>query len=275
MDPLLEHKLIGAMAVAAATLMLLVDTRRRMTRNVLSHSGLAVGALLLFVLYFGFHTLFNEVLPRLSLGVEDSLDPLWDRGLILIGVLVAAGYTAGRVAGHDREWTGLTTGLCFTIYAVVMQYLVVMQRIHPYFNVAGPGFAYDPIQPVVDAPLWAWWGGLLSSPNPLGRLLSFVEPVSAAERRRQKKAEARAGYKLVLLNDDRTPMAFVLDVLQRFFDMDPAAATAAMLYVHNDGRAITAVYDDSDAAARKLAELTAFIAGAQQPLRCVMETSKS
>jgi ATP-dependent Clp protease adaptor protein ClpS len=100
-------------------------------------------------------------------------------------------------------------------------------------------------------------------------------PPAAVERRRQKQATARSGYKLVMLNDDRTPMEFVFDVLQRFFAMDRVAATAAMLHVHHHGCGVAAVYDDREAAASKLAELTAFIAGAGQSLRCVIEPSPS
>ena len=45
-------------------------------------------------------------------------------------------------------------------------------------------------------------------------------------------------YKVLLLNDDYTPMDFVVDVLRRFFSMNPEKAVKVMLQVHHDGRAV-------------------------------------
>jgi ATP-dependent Clp protease adaptor protein ClpS len=49
-------------------------------------------------------------------------------------------------------------------------------------------------------------------------------------------------YKVVLLNDDFTPMEFVVEVLQRFFGKDREAATRIMLQVHHQGRGVCGVY---------------------------------
>ncbi|MDA0191080.1 MAG: ATP-dependent Clp protease adapter ClpS [Proteobacteria bacterium] len=77
-------------------------------------------------------------------------------------------------------------------------------------------------------------------------------------------------YKVLLLNDDFTPMDFVILVLQRFFAMDREQATRIMLKVHTEGRGICGVYP-RDVAATKVEQVTAFARENQHPLACVME----
>ncbi|MDD3482647.1 ATP-dependent Clp protease adapter ClpS [Azovibrio restrictus] len=77
-------------------------------------------------------------------------------------------------------------------------------------------------------------------------------------------------FKVLLLNDDYTPMDFVILVLQRFFSMDPERATQIMLKVHNEGRGLCGVYP-RDIAATKVDQVSAFAQQHQHPLACVME----
>jgi ATP-dependent Clp protease adaptor protein ClpS len=77
-------------------------------------------------------------------------------------------------------------------------------------------------------------------------------------------------YKVLLLNDDFTPMEFVVMVLQQFFNMDPAQANVVMLKVHREGRGICGVFP-RDVAATKVEQVTAFARQFQHPLACVME----
>lgn len=77
-------------------------------------------------------------------------------------------------------------------------------------------------------------------------------------------------YKVVLLNDDFTPMDFVIAVLQRFFSMDTEQATRIMLKVHNDGRGVCGVFP-RDIAATKVEQVSAFARQHQHPLACIME----
>lgn len=77
-------------------------------------------------------------------------------------------------------------------------------------------------------------------------------------------------YKVLLLNDDFTPMEFVILVLQKFFMMDQEQATRIMLKVHTEGRGICGVYP-RDVAATKVEQVTAFAREHQHPLACVME----
>lgn len=77
-------------------------------------------------------------------------------------------------------------------------------------------------------------------------------------------------YKVVLLNDDYTPMDFVVVVLQKFFRMNREQATVVMLKVHQQGRGVCGVFP-RDLAATKVEQVCAFARRHQHPLACVME----
>ena len=77
-------------------------------------------------------------------------------------------------------------------------------------------------------------------------------------------------YKVVLLNDDYTPMDFVITILQRFFSLDTEQATRIMLKVHNEGRGVCGVFP-RDIAATKVEQVLAFARQHQHPLACIME----
>ena len=77
-------------------------------------------------------------------------------------------------------------------------------------------------------------------------------------------------YKVMLLNDDFTPMDFVVVVLQRFFSMGREQATVVMLKVHREGKGVCGVFP-RDVAATKVEQVSAFARQNQHPLACVME----
>ena len=77
-------------------------------------------------------------------------------------------------------------------------------------------------------------------------------------------------FKVLLLNDDYTPMDFVVSVLQRFFAMSREQATRIMLKVHNEGRGLCGIYP-RDIAATKVEQVAAYARENQHPLVCVME----
>jgi len=79
-------------------------------------------------------------------------------------------------------------------------------------------------------------------------------------------------YKVLLLNDDFTPMDFVVVVLQQFFAMNREQATVVMLKVHREGKGVCGVFP-RDVAATKVEQVTAFARQNQHPLACVMEES--
>ena len=77
-------------------------------------------------------------------------------------------------------------------------------------------------------------------------------------------------FKVMLLNDDYTPMEFVVVVLQKFFAMSRERATQVMLKVHREGIGICGVYP-RDVATTKVQQVAAYSRKHQHPLQCVME----
>src|SRR5690606_2199632 len=77
-------------------------------------------------------------------------------------------------------------------------------------------------------------------------------------------------YKVLLLNDDYTPMEFVVHVLERFFGMSHAQAFELMLTVHKKGVAVVGVFSH-EIAETKVAQVMDFARRHQHPLQCTME----
>ena len=77
-------------------------------------------------------------------------------------------------------------------------------------------------------------------------------------------------YQVVLLNDDYTPMEFVVDVLEQFFAMDRPKATRVMLEVHTRGKGVCGVFT-YEIAETKVAQVTAYAREHQHPLMCTLE----
>ncbi|RMD80348.1 MAG: ATP-dependent Clp protease adapter ClpS [Gammaproteobacteria bacterium] len=77
-------------------------------------------------------------------------------------------------------------------------------------------------------------------------------------------------YKVILLNDDFTPMDFVVEVLERFFRMDRPTATRIMLNVHTKGMGVCGVFT-RDVAETKVDQVNRYARSHQHPLLCVME----
>ncbi|MBK1733942.1 ATP-dependent Clp protease adapter ClpS [Halorhodospira abdelmalekii] len=77
-------------------------------------------------------------------------------------------------------------------------------------------------------------------------------------------------YRVVLLNDDYTPMDFVVEVLQRFFGMGRSRATQVMLHVHTRGKGVCGVYS-RDVAESKVVQVNDYARENGHPLLCTME----
>ncbi len=77
-------------------------------------------------------------------------------------------------------------------------------------------------------------------------------------------------YKVLLLNDDYTPMEFVVHVLERFFGLNHAQAFELMLTVHKKGVAIVGVFSH-EIAETKVAQVMDYARRHQHPLQCTME----
>lgn len=77
-------------------------------------------------------------------------------------------------------------------------------------------------------------------------------------------------YKVILLNDDYTPMDFVVEVLRKFFGLNEEAATKVMLQVHHDGKGVCGIYT-SDIAETKVSLVNDYSRSNEHPLMCTME----
>jgi ATP-dependent Clp protease adaptor protein ClpS len=88
--------------------------------------------------------------------------------------------------------------------------------------------------------------------------------------RRTQKTQPPQMYQVVMLNDDYTPMEFVVVVIQEFFGKDLEAATQIMLKIHLDGKGVCGVYS-KDVAATKVDQVLDAAHKAGHPLKCISE----
>ena len=77
-------------------------------------------------------------------------------------------------------------------------------------------------------------------------------------------------HQVVVLNDDYTPMEFVVQVIQEYFSKDRATATQIMLKIHLDGKGVCGVFT-KDVAATKVDQVLGAAQQAGHPLQCVSE----
>jgi ATP-dependent Clp protease adaptor protein ClpS len=107
------------------------------------------------------------------------------------------------------------------------------------------------------------------TPAPPGR--EEGEGTVLAERQEQRVEPPRL-YQVVMLNDDYTPMEFVVLVLQEYFLHDIETATQIMLKIHHEGRGICGVYS-KDIASTKVELVQAAAKRAGHPLQCTLEAA--
>ncbi len=88
--------------------------------------------------------------------------------------------------------------------------------------------------------------------------------------RTEAKTKKPSHYKVLLLNDDYTPMEFVVHVLERFFGKGREEATRIMLHVHQKGVGVCGVYT-FEVAETKVTQVMDFAQNHQHPLQCTME----
>jgi ATP-dependent Clp protease adaptor protein ClpS len=88
--------------------------------------------------------------------------------------------------------------------------------------------------------------------------------------RARPKTKRPSLYRVLLLNDDYTPMEFVIDVLRRFFQKGTEDATRIMLHVHNHGVGECGIYT-YEVAETKVSQVMDYARQNQHPLQCVME----
>ena len=79
-------------------------------------------------------------------------------------------------------------------------------------------------------------------------------------------------YSVILLNDDYTPMEFVVEILEKHFNKNHSEATELMLRVHNDGKAVCGIYP-FEIAETKVGTINSLARQNGHPLQCTMEKS--
>jgi ATP-dependent Clp protease adaptor protein ClpS len=87
---------------------------------------------------------------------------------------------------------------------------------------------------------------------------------------RKAKVKPPSMFKVLVLNDDYTPMEFVVLILQKFFSMSREKATQVMLKVHREGMGVCGLYP-KDIATTKVEQVVSYAKKHQHPLQCVME----
>lgn len=95
---------------------------------------------------------------------------------------------------------------------------------------------------------------------------------AAVVERKAAKTQPPRMYQVVLLNDDYTPMEFVVMVLQEYFKRDLETATQIMLKIHHEGRGVCGLYS-KDVAATKVELVLAAARRGGHPLQCIMEAA--
>ncbi|WP_245454143.1 ATP-dependent Clp protease adapter ClpS [Aquabacter cavernae] len=95
-------------------------------------------------------------------------------------------------------------------------------------------------------------------------------PGTAVITRTKPQTKRPSLYRVLLLNDDYTPMEFVVHILERFFSKDRDEANTIMLHVHNHGVGECGIYT-YEVAETKVTQVMDFARKHQHPLQCVME----
>ena len=96
----------------------------------------------------------------------------------------------------------------------------------------------------------------------------FVEHKPEAQQKTEVKKPRK--YRVVLLNDDYTPMDFVVEVLKRFFYLSEEKATLIMLQIHTQGSGVCGVFT-KDIAETKVTQVNEYARANEHPLLCSME----
>jgi ATP-dependent Clp protease adaptor protein ClpS len=109
-----------------------------------------------------------------------------------------------------------------------------------------------------------------TTPNPPVRQPRTDDGEAVVVERKTQKVKPPQMYQVVMLNDDYTPMEFVVVVIQEFFSKDLESATQIMLKIHLEGRGVCGVYT-KDVAATKVDQVLDAAHKAGHPLQCVSE----
>ena len=108
------------------------------------------------------------------------------------------------------------------------------------------------------------------NPTPKVQLPDRDDGNSVVLERRTQRTKPPQMFQVLMINDDFTPMEFVVMVLQEFFNKDRESATQIMLKIHLDGKGVCGVYS-KDVAATKVDQVLEAARKSGHPLQCVAE----
>ncbi|PSW21097.1 ATP-dependent Clp protease adapter ClpS [Photobacterium sanctipauli] len=104
----------------------------------------------------------------------------------------------------------------------------------------------------------------------MSKLYEWIIPDSDVLEEEDVQVKPPSMYKVILNNDDYTPMDFVIEVLQKFFSMDLEKSTQLMLTVHYEGKAVCGTFT-AEVAETKVAQVMMYAREHEHPLLCTME----
>lgn len=104
----------------------------------------------------------------------------------------------------------------------------------------------------------------------MGKTSDRLDERHLAEEKVKDAVRPPSMYKVILINDDYTPMEFVIDVLQKFFSYDVERATQLMLRVHYQGKAVCGIYT-AEVAETKAVHVNLYARENEHPLLCTLE----
>jgi len=133
-------------------------------------------------------------------------------------------------------------------------------------------YTSDPDPPVLTGVQTRGEGGVDSEPRMMAEddRKRRNEPGTVVITKTKPQTKRPSMYRVLILNDDYTPMEFVVHVLERFFGKDHEAATRIMLHVHHHGIGECGIYT-YEVAETKVTQVMDFARKHQHPLQCVME----
>ena len=104
----------------------------------------------------------------------------------------------------------------------------------------------------------------------MGQNLESTKHQDLALEETEPEVELPPMYRVILLNDDYTPMDFVIEVLKLFFNMNHDRATQVMLHVHTKGKGVCGIFT-FEIAETKVVQVNEFARQQDHPLKCAME----
>ncbi|NMP15397.1 MULTISPECIES: ATP-dependent Clp protease adapter ClpS [unclassified Thalassotalea] len=104
----------------------------------------------------------------------------------------------------------------------------------------------------------------------MGKVKEEIGTGQEALKEDKEKVKRPPMYRVILLNDDYTPMDFVVEILSRFFNMDSDQATQIMLTIHYKGKGSCGIFT-VDVAETKVDQVCKYARKHQHPLMCTME----